>query len=97
MPEGDTIHALARRLRAALVPGTVDRLETRSPGPRARPSAPSLDDVEARGKHLLVAFGDGLTLHVHLGMDGSVRLDDARPRAGGRVRGRRTAGSSPCS
>ena len=33
---------------------------------RRRPS----HDVEARGKHLLIAFSNGLTLHTHLGLHG---------------------------
>jgi len=73
VPEGDTIHALARRLRGALVPGTVEHLAARSPGPRPG-AGTSIDEVGARGKHLLVSFGDDLTLHLHLGMEGSVRL-----------------------
>ena len=31
----------------------------------------SVESVEARGKHLLIAFDDGLTLHTHLGLHGS--------------------------
>jgi len=73
VPEGDTIHALARRLRAALVPGTLVAVRTRTPGPVPAAGA-AVEDVAARGKHLLVAFGDGLALHTHLGMDGSWRL-----------------------
>jgi endonuclease-8 len=30
-----------------------------------------VESVEARGKHLLIAFDDGLTLHTHLGLHGS--------------------------
>ena len=31
----------------------------------------SVESVEARGKHLLIAFSNGLTLHTHLGLHGS--------------------------
>jgi endonuclease-8 len=31
----------------------------------------SVESVEARGKHLLIGFGNGLTLHTHLGLHGS--------------------------
>lgn len=31
--------------------------------------------IKTRGKHLLIGLGDGLTLHSHLGMNGSWRVD----------------------
>jgi endonuclease-8 len=69
MPEGDTIHAAADRLRRALVPGTVTSVVAR--GAAAVPAAgTSVASVTARGKHLLVGFDDTSTLHLHLGMDG---------------------------
>ena len=73
MPEGDNIHAAAARLRAALNGHEVVRFElrrdprgVRSPGPGAR-----VVDVEARGKHLLMSFDDGRTLHTHMQMQGA--------------------------
>jgi endonuclease-8 len=76
MPEGDTIHALASRLRGALVPGTLTAFEgpPNGPAPGVR-----LDDVEARGKHLLIRFAGDTTLHTHLGMHGSWRVGPAGP------------------
>ena len=71
MPEGDTIHRTAERLRAALLGATVVRLEA----PRRRVRGPSpgerVDDVEARGKHLLIRCSGGLTVHTHMRMSGS--------------------------
>lgn len=71
MPEGDTIHALATSLRAALVPGLVAAFEPVGPGPEP---GERVEDVTSRGKHLLIRFGSGMTLHTHLGMRGSWRI-----------------------
>lgn len=77
MPEGDTIHRAAARMRAVLVGRPVERLEA----PRLPPPVPApgttVERIEARGKHLLVWFSDGLVLHTHLRMTGSWHL--ARP------------------
>jgi endonuclease VIII len=76
LAEGDTIHRAARRIGAALA-GEV--LAVAAPNPRGRASGVerldgrTLDQVEARGKHLLLRFGDAV-LHSHLGMNGSWRI-----------------------
>ncbi len=74
MPEGDTLHRTAAALRAALHGRTLVGVEL----PRCRPPYPAVgstvDAVEARGKHLLVATSDGLVLHTHLGMTGAWHL-----------------------
>ena len=74
MPEGDTIHRAANRLRPALAGAILRRFEA----PRLLGDRPvigvGIRDVEAVGKHLLVHFGDGLTLRTHLGMPGSWHL-----------------------
>lgn len=75
MAEGDTILRVARRMDAYLVGS---EMAVRTPG-RRRPnglSASSLDGlrlelVEARGKHLMMHFDEGLVLHSHLGMKGA--------------------------
>lgn len=77
MPEGDTIFRTAEVLRAAL-------LGRRITAARAQPQAglrsvPDLSrligatvaSVEARGKHLLIGFDNGLTVRTHLRMTGS--------------------------
>lgn len=77
MPEGDTIHRTAARLRPALEGRVVRRFEApRLEGPAAgRPRVGvTVTGVEARGKHLLVHFADGLTLQTHLRMTGSWHL-----------------------
>src|SRR5918999_572597 len=75
MPEGDTIHSAARRVRAVLVDKEIEEIET----PQARHARDrwperlagrSVRRVDARGKHLFVRFEGDLTLHSHLRMTG---------------------------
>jgi endonuclease-8 len=73
MPEGDSIHGVARRLQ----PLVGEKLEVETPHPRARVTgvASRLDGrrllgVEAVGKNLLLRFEDGLVLRSHLRMKG---------------------------
>ncbi|HYF45802.1 MAG TPA: DNA-formamidopyrimidine glycosylase family protein, partial [Acidimicrobiales bacterium] len=74
MPEGDTIHRVANRLRPALAGQVVERFEApRAVGPRPSAGA-SVTEVEAKGKHLLVTFSDGIVLHTHLRMVGTWHL-----------------------
>ena len=79
MPEGDTIHALAGRLRQAFGTDTLAAFEApRIRGPR--PAVGSAMQITARGKHLLIGFERGVTLHTHLGMDGWWRVERAPGR-----------------
>lgn len=74
MPEGDTIHRTATRLRPALQGAVVERFEAqRLVGTRPR-AGESVELVEARGKHLLIGFSGGLTLDTHMRMTGSWHL-----------------------
>ena len=74
MPEGDTIHRVADRLRPALEGQVVERFEApRAVGPRPT-SGSTVLTVEAKGKHLLIGFSDGVTLHTHLRMVGTWHL-----------------------
>ena len=75
MPEGDTIHSAARRMRAALVGRTIAEIET--PQPRhamdrwpERLEGRAVTGVDAHGKHLFIRFEGDLTLHSHLRMTG---------------------------
>lgn len=73
MPEGDTIHQAAARLRPALIGKRVVRLSGSHPGLRTdarRIAGASVTAVESTGKHLLVDFDNGWTLRTHLGMPG---------------------------
>jgi endonuclease-8 len=73
VPEGDTIHRAANRLRPALDGQPVVRFEARTPRPHPRVGE-RIAGVEARGKHLIVRFDGGLVLDTHMGMTGSWHL-----------------------
>jgi endonuclease VIII len=75
MPEGDTIHHAARRIRP-LVEGHVPEIS--HPHPRLRGerwpqklAGRAVTGVGAHGKHLFVHFEGDLTIHSHLRMTGS--------------------------
>jgi len=75
VPEGDTIHAAARRVGAALVGKEIVAIET--PQPRHamdrwpdRLAGREVQRVDAHGKHLFLRFAGDLTLHSHLRMGG---------------------------
>ncbi|BBY87474.1 DNA-formamidopyrimidine glycosylase family protein [Mycolicibacterium tokaiense] len=78
MPEGDTVYALARRLRAALDGRTLSVGELRVP-------QHATDDLAGRmvlehvthGKHLLTRLSGDLTVHTHLKMSGSWTISGA--------------------
>ena len=77
MPEGDTLHRTAARLRPALLGRELVVCEVpRAVGPVPSPGE-SITEVRAVGKHLLVSFDGGLTMRTHLRMTGSWHL--ARP------------------
>jgi endonuclease-8 len=86
VPEGDTIHRIALRIDAALAGRSLDSVT--APNPRSPLHArtgeldgATLEEVEARGKHLLLRFADGQVVHSHLGMNGRwfIRADGSRP------------------
>jgi endonuclease-8 len=75
MPEGDTIHHAAGRIRAALAGAVPDEILT--PQPRHRPQrwperlrGRPVSSVDVHGKHLFLRFDGGLTVHSHLRMTG---------------------------
>ncbi len=76
MPEGDTIHYAANRIRPVLEGHVPD--EIRTPHPRfARDRWPDrlrgrpVTGVDAHGKHLFLRFDGDLVIHSHLRMTGS--------------------------
>lgn len=82
MPEGDSIHTLAARLRPVLVgAGLVSLRVPDGSGPPPRPGA-IIEAVEATGKYLRIRFAGRIELHVHLQMNGRWLLGtrDAPPR-----------------
>ena len=74
MPEGDTIHLAATRLRHALEGKPLMRIEARRAMGHAPKPGTVISTVEAQGKHLRVRFADGTTLRTHLRMTGSWHL-----------------------
>jgi endonuclease-8 len=81
VPEGDTVWLTARRLNEALAGQVLTRSDFRVPryatvDLRGEPVTEAL----ARGKHLLIRTGNGLTVHTHLKMDGSWRVSPASTR-----------------
>lgn len=80
MPEGDTIHRAAGRLRPVLAGKELTRFEApRLLGDRPK-AGTTIESVEARGKHLLVHFEGGLTLETHMRMTGSWHIYRAGER-----------------
>lgn len=71
MPEGDTIHRTAARLRQVLDAKQLVRFDA----PRLVGDRPLVGDtitsVEAVGKSLLISFDTGLVLHTHMKMTGA--------------------------
>ena len=72
MPEGDTIRRLADKIRQRFLGERCVRCITRDPRLVGVDLAgATIVDVDAAGKHLLIRFDNGKTLHSHLRMDGS--------------------------
>jgi endonuclease-8 len=72
LPEGDTIHRWAAQLNDVLAGHTLTRFELRRDprGNRLPEPGTHITGVDARGKHLLVHFDDGATLHTHMELHG---------------------------
>jgi endonuclease VIII len=75
MPEGDTIHYAALRMRP-LLQGRVPDISHPHPRLRgerwpAKLAGQSVTDVDVHGKHLFVRFANDLSIHSHLRMTGS--------------------------
>jgi endonuclease VIII len=82
VPEGDTIHFWANRIRPVLAGHVPDAIAT--PHPRfgrdrwpERLAGRSVSSVDAVGKHLFVRFEGGLVIHAHQRMTGSWRVREA--------------------
>src|SRR5919107_581932 len=82
MPEGDTIHYAARRMRPVLEGHVPDEILT--PHPRfgrdrwpERLGGRMVRSVDAHGKHLFLRFEGGLVIHSHLRMTGGWRVREA--------------------
>lgn len=83
MPEGDTVWRTARRLHAALADSVLTRCDLRVPQlATADLTGRRVLEAVSRGKHLLTRCEGGLTLHSHLGMEGSWQVRTANGRRG---------------
>lgn len=81
MPEGDSVHLLARRLDRSLRGRTITRSDLRVPRLATKDLAGrELLEHATHGKHLLTRFSGGVTLHSHLRMDGSWTVTGAGKR-----------------
>jgi endonuclease VIII len=70
MPEGDTVFQAAARLHRALAGKTLTHCDVRVPRYATSDlSGLTVDEVVARGKHLLIRVGE-YTVHSHLKMEG---------------------------
>jgi endonuclease VIII len=85
VPEGDTIHHAANRIRPVLAGHVPDELAT--PHPRfgrdrwpQRLAGRAVTAVDAHGKHLFLRFEGDLLIHSHLRMRGKWRVRDAGER-----------------
>ena len=81
MPEGDTVHRMARVLGHELTGQTIDRLLLHDRGEIHELAGKRVESVVARGKHMLVSFDAAWVLRVHLGMNGRWRRLHVRERA----------------
>lgn len=81
MPEGDTIHRLATRLRPQLEGQVIERLYLRDLGERPGARGKAVTGVAAQGKNLLIEIDGATIVRVHLGMKGRWRrYDEHRTR-----------------
>ena len=86
MPEGDTVWRTAQRLHAALAGRPAGLVDLRWGEVDEAPlTGAVVDEVVPRGKHLLHRFGSGWTLHTHLRMEGSWRVEAAGSEAARRA------------
>ena len=77
MPEGDSVATHALHIRETMLGAPLTRVAGTEPSVRRearRLVGASVDQVASVGKHLLVDFSGGFTLHVHLGMTGHWRF-----------------------
>ncbi|MCT2590562.1 DNA glycosylase [Streptomyces sp. N2-109] len=84
MPEGDTVWRTAHRLHAVLADAVLTRSDLRVPKLATSDlTGRRVLAVIPRGKHLLTRVEGELTLHSHLGMEGSWRVHASGERGRG--------------
>jgi endonuclease-8 len=81
VPEGDVVWSTARRLHEALAGRVLTRSDFRVPRyATVNLAGQTVTEAAARGKHLLIRTGNGITVHTHLKMEGSWRIRPAGER-----------------
>lgn len=84
MPEGDTVWRSCRRLDEALHGQQLTRCEFRVPQLATTDlTGEVVREVASRGKHQLLRFGNGYTLHSHFRMEGTWRVFERGQRWSG--------------
>ena len=79
MPEGDSVWRTAQRLHEALAGEAITRCDLRWPDlATVDLTGTRTVEVVSRGKHLMHRLDSGVTLHSHLRMDGSWRIEASR-------------------
>jgi len=85
VPEGDVVWYTAKQLHAALAGQVLTRSDFRVPRyATVNLTGQLVTEATARGKHLLIRTGGGLTVHTHLKMEGYWRIVAAGARPPGR-------------
>jgi endonuclease-8 len=74
MPEGDTLHAIARRMQPLVGHAVAALVLPRSTQPTTHLTGKRIEAIEARGKNLFVTFEGTWVLHTHLLMNGAWRI-----------------------
>ncbi|HQD97732.1 MAG TPA: DNA-formamidopyrimidine glycosylase family protein [Propionicimonas sp.] len=83
MPEGDTVKRTCDRLHAALAGRVLTAAELRWPTlSTANLVGMTVVGVVPYGKHILIRFDSGWTLHSHLRMEGQWRIEHSGPMPG---------------
>lgn len=74
MPEGDSLHKLARRLQEPLFESVIEAARSREQGELRQPVGETVTSIRAMGKNLLIELSGGWTFRVHLGIAGRCRV-----------------------
>ena len=77
MPEGDTVHKVADRMRPGLEKRALTRVWLRDRGVVEPLTGATVSELAVKGKHFLVCIEQSHVVHVHLGMRGRWHAYDA--------------------
>ena len=80
MPEGDTIYRTAAAMHRWIGGRRITAARTTTGAPVGRLVGETIEDVEARAKHLLIHCTGNLTVHTHMKMTGSWHVYGAEDR-----------------